>query len=541
MLGVAGAAVANAPMVMGTLARQSEPVDVMIVGSGFGGAVAALRLGEQGYHTVLLERGKRWPITEEQNTFSSLQNPDGRSAWLSETSLLGYPRPIDRYTGVLEIVLGNGIAALAGSGVGGGSLIYAGALLQPTEEMFHRIFRDSVDYGEMDSVYYPKVNQVIRARKLTNKLRLRPEYAGVKEWLKLGKGAGLDAELISLGVHWGKVRRELKGKLLRSVVSGDFWYGNNSGAKDTLDTNYLSMAEARGYLEILPQQNVTSIEQGPDGRYLVSVDEIDTNGMVERKRQFVVRKLFLAAGSMGTSRLLVNARGQGLLPNLDDYVGMGWGNNGDFFSDISGFSSGINPNLGGPVTGIVRDFDNPIAPVVVECYANWALEGQGGTISTIGMSISPPKGYFSYDPELGDSVLNWPTQDPQVQQVIEAGSLTYERLLGSEEGRGKRATALKSGFYQSRLPRDGLLGVDSTSSMRAQRHSPIVTSVTAHPLGGVVLGQATDNLGMINNHEGLYAIDGSLIPGHTGCANPALTIAALAERNIEKIIQRDFN
>jgi len=70
---------------------------------------------------------------------------------------------------------------------------------------------------------------------------------------------------------------------------------------------------------------------------------------------------------------------------------------------------------------------------------------------------------------------------------------------------------------------------------------PVSASITAHPLGGIVLNRATDNIGMLKNYNGLYAIDGTLVPGHTGCTNPALTIAALAERNIERIIKRDFS
>ena len=161
-VGIAGAATLRSPMAISSLVTQSDAVDVMIIGSGFGGAVAALRLAELGIHTVMLERGRRWPVTQEQNTFSSLQDPDGRSAWLSDVALLGEPKAIDKYIGVLELVLGNGIAALTGAGVGGGSLIYAGALYQPSHQLFAEVFGGNVDYHEMDSIYYPRVKSIIR-------------------------------------------------------------------------------------------------------------------------------------------------------------------------------------------------------------------------------------------------------------------------------------------------------------------------------------------------------------------------------------------
>src|SRR5215468_4453800 len=96
-------------------AQQSDFVTAVVIGSGFGGAVAALRLGQTGIDTVVLERGRRWPIRPDGNTFATFQNPDGRAYWLrthTAEGVLGLPqleKPIARYTGVLEIVEGNGI------------------------------------------------------------------------------------------------------------------------------------------------------------------------------------------------------------------------------------------------------------------------------------------------------------------------------------------------------------------------------------------------------------------------------------------------
>ncbi len=79
-------------------------VDAIVIGSGFGGAVAALRLGKAGYSTVVLERGRRWPITQQQNTFATYEQPDGRSAWLSPVTVdpINQNVPIDIYTGILR-------------------------------------------------------------------------------------------------------------------------------------------------------------------------------------------------------------------------------------------------------------------------------------------------------------------------------------------------------------------------------------------------------------------------------------------------------
>lgn len=520
-LGIGGATVFRSPMVLSALAANSEPIDVMIIGSGFGGSVTALRLAEQGIHTVMLERGKRWPLTQEQNTFSTLNNPDGRSAWLSEVALLGDPKPIDKYLGVLELILGKGIAALAGAGVGGGSLVYAGALYQPPRFLFARAFGGGVDYHEMDSIYYPRVRSVIAPKPIPHRILEQPEYAAAKKWWHLGQRAGLEAKFIDLGISWDMVWEELRGARVRSVTAGEFWYGNNSGAKNSLDKNYLKYAEDTGYLDIATQQNVTSIQEGPDGRYIVVANEMDTNGSVLSQRKYVVKKLFLATGSLGTSKLLVRAKSRNWLPGLNNEVGKNWGNNGDFFSQLTNLGASIKPNFGGTVPVVIEDHFNPIAPTSVECYADWSLEGQAGMIASVGMATPPAKGYFSYDAATDDAILTWPGNDPEIAKIMDAGADTYARLASACGLHGDCVRKVKAGYCAA--------------------PAPVTASVTAHPLGGVVLDLATDNIGMVRNYNGLYVIDGALVPGHTGCANPALTIAALAERNIERILIRDFH
>lgn len=507
-----------------------EPVDVMIIGSGFGAAVSALRLAERGIHAVMVERGKRWPLTPEQDTFSSLHAPDGRSAWLSDVAILGEPKPIERFVGVLQLVLGNSIAAFAGAGLGGGSLVYAGVLLQPPKVLFERIFGSRVDYDEMDDVYFKRTRAVIEPGPAPRRILNRPEYAAARAWQQLGNDAGLPTHLVDLALDWDVVMKELSGQRVRSVVVGEFWYGNNSGAKLSLDRNYLRLAEESGRLDILTQHNVSAIQAGPEGRFLVTAEEIQDDGTVLAERSYIVRKLFLGAGSIGTSKLLVRARALGLLPGLNDMVGTGWGNNGDFFSALDGLSRSIRPNLGGTAPVLIQDLDNPLSATAVESFADWTREGQQGLVVSVGMAPTPGKGSFTYDAGTDDVVLNWPANDPEILRAKEAGAATYERLAQAGGPGCRRREPVRSVAY-GMTPRD-----PSHAGT-----TPVDASATAHPLGGVPLDAATDNIGTVRNYPGLYVVDGALVPGNTGCANPALTIAALAERNIERIIERDFD
>ncbi len=172
-----------------------EPIDAVVIGSGFGGSVAALRLGQAGYHTLVLERGCRWPITQEQNTFATYDQPDGRAAWLSSTTVdsVNQNVPINRYTGVLERIIGNGMVALSGAGVGGGSLVNNAALVQPTKELFSRQLSPALDYNEFSEVYYPRVRSIIQPAPLPNgypRISLLPIHTdlsamGCNRWIEI--------------------------------------------------------------------------------------------------------------------------------------------------------------------------------------------------------------------------------------------------------------------------------------------------------------------------------------------------------------------
>ena len=161
-----------------------------------------------------------------------------------------------------------------------------------------------------------------------------------------------------------------QGLRVPSAINGEFWYGNNSGFKNSLDKNYPADAEATGLVEVLPLHVVTDIVDAPDHRYTVKCRQIDESGATLREVEFNCRHLFLAAGSVGTTKMPVKAREKGTLKKLNRHVGEIWGNNGDFFGMQVGLPD-TNPDRGGPAASAIEHHDNPFGPTVLLQFPQW--------------------------------------------------------------------------------------------------------------------------------------------------------------------------
>jgi cholesterol oxidase len=299
-----------------------------------------------------------------------------------------------------------------------------------------------------------------------------------------------------------------------SAIAGQSFYGLNSGAKRSLDRSYLALAEATGHVDVLPLHNATAIGRGDGGRYVVTAQALRDDGSPDGPpRRIACRYLFLAAGSIGTTSLLVRARATRALPALDGHVGLHWAANGDL-PVTRGALPPTNAGTGGPAGHFIfEDLDNPIGPtslveLVLPPHIDAALRASGAPgafANYASLGIPPALGSFAYDPATDRVALNWaPPTDPRLASFLGAAQRTMSVL-------DQRAGALTLGI------------------------NPVVS---AHPLGGAVLGKACDFDGRVKNHPGLHVLDGALIEGSTGLANPSLTIAALAERCMERILPR---
>jgi len=490
-----------------------EEVRAVVIGSGFGGAVAALRLGEAGVDTVVLERGRRWTIEDPTTdaTYATFERPDGRAEWLSSvTKTPAYEgTPIDVYTGVLDVVTKGGCTFMSGAGVGGGSQVYGGILIQPPGELFRRDFPSSIDYDEMDEVYFPRVRSVYPAAPIPDDILASEQFTGLRVFMEHARKAGFverDSTAdhqsgmvrFPMAVDWDAVRDEIDGKRVPSFIAAEFWYGNNSGAKPSLDTNYLRQAEDTGEVEIRPLHVVTDISQDGDG-FLVTADRIDETGVTQERVVLKCEHLFLAAGTFGTTELLFRARAKGGLTRIDDSLGEGFGNIGDIFMIRGELAEMTNPHLGGPGCVVVLDLDNPVAPLSMmrAPLPRFAQDfPDKNVIGAFYFSQTPNRGRLYYDHD--------------------ADSVELEFTPDSDEAARDLAARLN----------------------RANGGSVVASSdnVTGHQLGGACMGRTCDTEGRVLGHPGLYVVDGALLPGSSTCVNPAFTIAAIAERCMDHIL-----
>lgn len=482
---------------------------MVVIGTGFGGSVTALRLAERGVDVTLIERGKRWR-SGEYGTFPTMFGADRRVSWLSsENAAAGQllpSLPWQPYTGLMERIRGDGMDVVCAAAVGGGSLPYHGMTVQPRGDLFARVMPGGLDYEEFDSRWYPLVRDNLRASPIPDDVLQSSRYVSSRRFMEYVEAAGLPpAEGVPMPIDWDVVRRELRGEIPRSISGGDVIYGVNGPGKHSLDRTYIPAAEATGHVELLALHRVGRIRRGPAGEWVVSTDRLDTDGRVLERVEITSDALFMCAGSPNTTKLLVEAGGRGDITDLPDDLGGWWSTNGDLLTTQI-LSSPMGTFQGGPASIGSLDWDNPAGPVTV-LFAPIPLPFEANVMETVGIFIPDGHGRFGYDAATGKAKLVFPPG-------AHGPAMAEARRRVAKVGRAAGAVG----------------AIDMTAEDPA----------TFHPLGGAVIGKVCDDWGRVLGQSGLYVNDGALIPGSTACANPSLTIAALAERNIDHIVQRDL-
>ncbi|MET8435641.1 GMC oxidoreductase [Streptomyces sp900116325] len=492
-------------------------VPALVIGTGYGGSVAALRLAQSGVDVHMIEMGMAWDTAgPDGKIFASTTSPDSRSYWLRTrtkqplSNFLGFPidKDVTRSTGILDAEEFSGITVYQGRGVGGGSLVNGGMAVTPKRENFGAVL-PSVDADEMYGIYYPRANAGLGVGTIDPAWF---ETAACYQYARVGRKhaqrAGFPFVFVPTVYDWDYMKQEEAGTVPRSALAGEILYGNNYGKK-SLQKTYIDRVRATGRVVISPLHKVTSVAPATGGGYTVVIDQLDTGGATTATKTVIADRVFFAAGSVGTSKLLVKLKATGALPGLNNEIGKGWGDNGNVMC-------GRANHLWDP-TGSLQ------ASIPTGGIDNWAAGGAFAEVAPLPTGIetfasfylsitkNPNRAEFAWNAATGKVDLNW--QTAWKQPSIDAARTIFDRI-NQKEGTIYRTDL----FGTYKIWGDHL---------------------TYHPLGGAVLNRATDNYGRLHGYSGLYVIDGSLIPGNTS-VNPFVTITALAERNIEKIIATDL-
>jgi cholesterol oxidase len=494
----------------------------IVVGSGYGGGVSALRLAQAGIETLILERGRLWDTPDaDGKRFSRMLPADNRAGWFTSvppslvTSYRGIsvedvakhaPSPQPVQAGICEKVVHGAHTVFRGAAVGGGSMVNAAIAAIPTQAQIRAAFPD-IDPAVFVGTYIERAKKMLQiSYRDMDWFEQTPWFQYARVGRKYAEAAGYRVDYSGSAYSFDYMKKEEAGQVPRSAFDFEQQYGNNYGRFGSVDQTYIAAAVATGKVTLKPLTEVTAIRRERSGEYVVSTRQIDRFGKEIARAEIGCDELHLNAGVLGTTELLLRARETGALPNLSDEIGRGYGNNGDIMVAHSlrpSDPAGTQQSLLGMINLDGReDPDNPVyasmfsIPLPVETFA----------LGYYVMVRTGDRADITYNRADDAVVIDWPKG--HTDHLRAKAQLVFDKVTHAN-------------------------GVDYRDDLFK---GDIFTPNTVHPMGGVVRGKATDGYGRVKGYDKLYVNDASLLPGYLGC-NPFMSITALAERNIEGILQ----
>ncbi len=528
------------------LARLKDSYDVIVVGSGYGGGVTASRLARMGYSVCVLERGREFVPGSFPARFPDMKN---------ELFIHGRKHALGSETALFDFCHGKDMHVLTGTGLGGGSLVNAAVALRPDPRVFEKPqWPSEICQGdELDEGF-------ARARQMLQPVAddRAGDYIKFKALQKGARETGGKMNRTPVVISFKDQTNPAGVEQPACTLCGDCCSGCNVGAKNTVDLTYLRDAHRHG-AEIFTLAKVTHVEK-TDGGWQVHMHGYDRKGRpLEDIQTLQARQVVLAAGTLGSTALLLRSQQKGL--KLSERLGENFTANGDIIAfghdaDIAVNAIGVGhpprvetQTVGASVSGHIdyHDADRlenqlmveegvmpsslaPLMPVMFLPGGRLAGALKALVRGVYNGPLNRTQTYFAVSHDSaggkirleGDRiVIDWPNvNDEPVYKKVD-DMLT--RISGAIGGK----------YIKNPL----------AESMMGNTHA------TAHPLGGCVMG-ADSTSGVVNHkcqvfdgkgglHEGLYVIDGAIIPCSLG-ANPLLTITALAERAMI-LLARDQN
>ncbi|MEO6472210.1 MAG: GMC family oxidoreductase [Aeromicrobium sp.] len=507
--------------------------DVLVIGSGFGGSVSALRLTEKGYKVGVFEAGKRF----EDKDFAKNSWRLRKFLWMPQIGCYGIQR-IDKLKDVL---------ILSGAGVGGGSLVYANTLYEPLDPFYRdAAWGHITDWKAELAPYYDQAKrmlgvsiypQVTEADRIIKAVAEEMGVGGTFHHTPVGVFFGAAGEKVA-DPYFGGAGPERNGCL----QCGECMTGCRHNAKNTLMKNYLYLAE-KGGAEIKPLTTVVSVKPLAGGGY--EIETRRTNRRFRPHKKFTAEQVVFSASTMGTQKLLHKMRDRALLPNVSQRLGLLTRTNSEALLGAIANGKEIDYSKGIAITSSFHpDEFTHIEPVRYGRGSNamslmqTVLTDGGGDNARWRVWLremwTQKRNLFKlYDlrhwSERTIIALVMQTHDNSITTFTKRG-ITGRRKLTSKQGHG--------------APNPTWIPAANDATRRIAKHmdgtpggtigEPFNVPMTAHFMGGCAIGDSSET-GVIDpfqrlyGHTGLHVVDGSAITANHG-VNPSLTITAQAER-----------
>jgi len=523
--------------------------DHIIIGSGFGGSVSAMRLTEKGYRVLVLERGKRYTPQDFPKTNWNIP----KFLWM----------PALRCFGFMGLNFLNDILILNGSGVGGGSLVYASTHIKPGKTFFEaEEWRGLADWETELEPYYDLANRMLGVT--ANPKLWAADYILRDIATELGREHTFKPTPVA--IFFGEPGKTVPDPYFNGegpdrtgcTHCGGCMVGCRTGAKNSLDKNYLFFAE-KGGAEVRPEANVVDIrplsEGQPDGARYEVVYERTTAWLFKPQTVVRTRHVVVSAGVLGTLNLLLRLRNETQsLPKMSARLGKMVRSNSEALLGVTAREESDDFSKGVAITShfwidevtSVEPVRYPRGSSLMRNLAVPLTDLQGGPVRRmlgfIAYGLRNP-----YDLLKARILPDW-ARDGTILLIMQ----TVENRMHLSRGRNL-FTLFRKGLVSERdksLPIPAVIDAGrQVLNMFAERVNGIPQSTineallntpsTAHILGGCGIGR-DETVGVVDlNHEvfnypGMYVVDGSVIPANLG-VNPSLTITAMAERAMSKI------
>jgi len=515
--------------------------DVLVVGSGFGGSVTALRLTEKGYRVGVLEAGARF----EDKDFATTSFHVDKYLFRPEVGCYG----IQRIDALRDCLI------LSGAGVGGGSLVYANTLYEPLPAFYNDPqWRHITDWKSELAPFYDQAKRMLGV--VDNPMRTPSD--DVMEKVANDMGVGDTFHPTPVGVFFGGPEQPQgsaaadpyfggAGPARNTCIGcGECMTGCRHNAKNTLVKNYLYLAEQNG-ATVLPLTTVTRVRPREDGGYDVTVRY--TKAKVRRKavtRTLTAEQVVFSASALGTQRLLHRMRDEGHLPAISERLGYLSRTNSESILGAIAPDTQVDYSQGVAITSSFHpDDDTHIEPV---------RYGKGSNVMSLLQTVltdgdGPAPRWRTWLQEMWKEKWNvldlydmkhWSertvialvmqTLDNSITTFSKRSRLTGRWHLSSKQGHGAPNPTWIPVANQVVRKMAELIGGRPGGSVGEPFNRPL----TAHFIGGCTIGESAetgvvDPFQRVYNYPGLHVVDGSAISANLG-VNPSLTITAQAER-----------